>query len=316
MPSPADSGCGLMRLFSRPLASTARTAILHTPAAAAAAVVDVRPGVQPQLLQLTVESRDRGAMHWTAAQALLKSMPHRGTPVSALMSPGNYHLFQLDSADVPADELREAMRWKVRDLIDQPPENMAIDVFALPPRPQTGATRQVFVVAADQKRVDEQSAMVQAASRHLDVIDIPELALRNLMSLLPDDVSGCALMVLARGFIQILISRNGNLHVIRKIDGAVAHDPMRIGLDVQRSLQYYETHFDGAPITRLWLAPLNEQAVRLAPLLADATGLNVEPVRLETLFSCDGEFPAVDQPEALLTLGAALRPHASSPVKS
>jgi MSHA biogenesis protein MshI len=298
-----------MRLFSRPLAKTARTAIVHTSAAAVAAVVDLRPGAgQPRLLHLAIESRTRGALHWTAAQNLLKAMPHRETPVSALMPPGNYHLFQVDAPDVPAADMREAMRWKIRDLIDQPPETMAIDIFAMPPRPQLGTARQMFVVAAEQWRVDEQSVMVSAAARQLDVIDIPELALRNLMALVPGEAAGCALLVIARGFVQILISRGGNLYVVRKIDGSVAQDPERIGLDVQRSLQYYESHFDSIPITRLLVAPANDQAARLAPQLAAVTGLQVEALEVEKLLDCDGAFPQIDQPESLLALGAALRP--------
>jgi MSHA biogenesis protein MshI len=184
---------------------------------------------------------------------------------------------------------------------------MAIDVFAMPPRPQLGTARQVFVVAAEQWRVNEQSAMVAAASRQLDVVDIPELALRNLMALVPGESAGCALLVAARGFVQILISRGGNLYVVRKIDGSVAHDAEHIGLDVQRSLQYYESHFDSPPITRLLVAPANEQTEKLAPLLAAATGLQVEPIQISALLSSDGPFPVIDQPEQLLALGAALR---------
>jgi MSHA biogenesis protein MshI len=97
---------------------------------------------------------------------------------------------------VPEAELREAMRWQLRDLVPVPPEQLAIDVFHSPPRPNANTARQVYVVAAEQSLIDQQAAVVTEAARRLDAIDIPELALRNIMSLVPGEGSGCALLML------------------------------------------------------------------------------------------------------------------------
>jgi MSHA biogenesis protein MshI len=298
----------VIQLFKRPLARTGRTAVLHTPAVAATAVVDSQPGARPRLLHLAVNHADRDPLPWTAAQTMLRKQPHRETPVTAVMPPGSYQLLQMDAAEVPAAELRDAMRWRLRDVIDKSPENMMVDVLPLPARSHTASSQQVFVVAAEQKLVDEQAAMVAGAARTLDVIDIPELALRNLMSLVPGESAGCALLLLGRGYVQILVSRNGSLHVVRRIDGAALTDADRIAVHVQRSLQFYEAHFDGAPINTLRIAPDNELVRELTAELGAITGLTVEPLVIGKLLDCEGDCPLVDEPESLLALGAALRP--------
>ena len=50
-----------------------------------------------------------------------------------------YSMVQLEAPELEPDELREAMRWRVRDLIDFPVEQAAIDVFHLPESQRPGA---------------------------------------------------------------------------------------------------------------------------------------------------------------------------------
>jgi MSHA biogenesis protein MshI len=166
----------------------------------------------------------------------------------------------------------------------------------------------VYVVAAEQWQVDEQAAIVSGGRRLLDNIDIPELALRNLMRLAPGEANGCALLLLGRGYLQILISRNGCLYLARRIEGALARDPGQIALEVQRSLQFHETHFDAPAVGRLLLTPASAAADSLARSLADATGLTVELLPVEQMLDCSGIDLAINEPESIIALGAALRP--------
>jgi MSHA biogenesis protein MshI len=76
---------------------------------------------------------------------------------------------------------------------------------------------------------------------------------------------------------------------------------------LQRSLDYYERHFDQPPITRLLVAPLDSRAQTLAIDLARDTGLEVAMLDLNSLLTCATPIPPEAQAAVLFAVGAALR---------
>src|SRR5581483_11377882 len=68
---------------------------------------------------------------------------------ATLMSAGSYQLQVLDAPDVPAQELKPAMRWKLKDALDYPVEEATVDVIAIPAGPGgPNRARAVYAVAA------------------------------------------------------------------------------------------------------------------------------------------------------------------------
>ena len=236
-------------------------------------------------------------------------------PVSGVLRTQDYQLSLVESPDVPPAELRAAMRWRLRESIDFRVEDAVIDVFDIPPQSRGTQGRMLYAVAARRAAVDRQAAVLGALG-NFDVVDVPELCLRNLASLLPAAANGVALLhlgvdsasvVLVRGT-TFYFARQMNLQRTRALDGAQGQlDPDGVLLELQRSLDYYERHFDQPPITRVVIAPLGERASQLAADLGRDSSFDVSALDLNQVLPCAQALAPAEQVSALMAVGAALR---------
>jgi MSHA biogenesis protein MshI len=288
---------------------TLRTGLVHGKQNRALAVVSRRAGKGPRLVHVASEGRVKGMLSWRASQLLLERLPYKKFNVSAVLDPSDYQLVMTEGVELPPDELRAAMRWRIRDLVSFPVEDAVVDVFRLPVI--RGSENMVQVVAAPTTAITEVESILEGANKPLDVIDIPELALRNLMLLMPQDQTGCAFMLLGRSAINILVTCQGVLYVARRIELGFGTETDQLSTELQRSMQYYESQFDRAPITDVVIGPDNERARELAPALTANTGLNCQVLDLSAILPCEPGLGPVDQPDVLVAVGAALRPSAS-----
>jgi len=242
-------------------------------------------------------------------------------PVSAVISPDDYQLLQVEAPQVAPAELRAAVRWKLRDLISFPLDEAVVDTFDMPDPARKTQAKMIFALAARSSAVQRLAGLIAPRARGFDVIDIPELCLRNLSALLPQDDAGVALLAFGQDFAQLLITCRGVLHVTRRIDlsriltssdvleldALPKLDVGALALELQRSLDYYENVYDCAPISELVLAPVDDRVRALAAALAQETSVKI------ALFEPDRLFQIADGVEidvgwnALIALGAALR---------
>ena len=92
-----------------------------------------REGELPRLLARFDGPKDGGSgtlAAWVAEHRL------QGVPAALTLDHGDYVIHQLDRPEVPAEELRQALRWRLKDLIDYSPADAVIDVFEAPPARQ------------------------------------------------------------------------------------------------------------------------------------------------------------------------------------
>jgi MSHA biogenesis protein MshI len=242
-------------------------------------------------------------------------------PVSAVIAPDDYQLMQVEAPQVAPAEMRAAVRWKLRDLISFPLDEAVIDTFDLPDPARKTQAKMVFALAARSTAVQRLAGMIAPRARGFDVIDIPEMCLRNLSALLPQDEAGVALLAFGPDFAHLLITCRGVLHLTRRIDlsrAASAADVLdldalpqldvsALALELQRSLDYYENVYDQAPISELVLAPADDRVRALAAALARETSVNIALFEPERLFQIADGVEIDTRWNALIALGAALR---------
>lgn len=237
---------------------------------------------------------------------------------TTVLNDGDYKLLLTEVPDVPPDELKSAVRWRVKDLIDFHINDAALDVFDIPGQEGGGSssTREMYVVAARSQAVQARVDLLEGAGIGLQIIDIPELAQRNLAALLPEDTQGVALLSFSERGGLITLTRQGLLYLSRPLSTGVhelqdeaAHPGHfdQVVLEVQRSLDYYESHFRQAPIRNLVVAPLPFDAATFVNHLGGNLGVQVKGVHLGQLLELDGDLPPAWQNACLATLGAALR---------
>jgi MSHA biogenesis protein MshI len=258
------------------------------------------------------------AEHVLAPLSHSRDLAH--APVSAVLSAQDYQLVQVEAPEVAPAELRSAVRWKLRDIVNFPVTDAVIDVFDIPEQARYVETRMVFAVAARAEAVRRVVDLVRPRARAFDVIDIPELCLRNLSALLPQDERGVALLALADGFAQLVLTARRTLYLARRIelarrmetltlDGGAepGTDTEALAVELQRSLDYYDSHYDGAPIADVVIASGDERAARLVEPLRSETGLNVELLDVRALFEVAPDIEPDTRFPGLVALGAALR---------
>ena len=230
---------------------------------------------------------------------------------------GAYSLLLVEAPDVPSSELRAAIRWRVKDLIDFHIDDAVIDVFDVPNQRATGSNRMMYAVVARASAVRSQIDLLTDAGLNLEVIDIPELALRNIAALLPEDVAGVAMLYLNETSGLITITRQTTLYLSRRIDmgyGSLGDDletavPRleRIVVEIQRSLDYYESHFSQPQVTNVVVAPIPQRIAGLDEYLSRQLGIAVRMLDMNSLIDAEMTLDPGVQAKCMLAIGAALR---------
>jgi MSHA biogenesis protein MshI len=251
-----------------------------------------------------------------ALKSVLDKLGIARTPTCAVIGGDDYQIVQVEAPDVLQSEMRAAIRWRLRDVINFSVDEATVDVFEIPDPIRRTQGKMLFAVAARLTAVQRVAASVRAAAKCFDSIDIPELCLRNLSALLPQDHKGVAMLALNDRFAQLVITRQGVMYLTRRIEtgrfdadsrDGTPIDAGALALEIQRSLDYYESHYDQTPVGDLVIAPPDARAQRLAGELKNETSLRVSTLDVRDLFSVAQSGEVVTDWHTLMALGAALR---------
>ncbi|MCW5624232.1 MAG: agglutinin biogenesis protein MshI [Burkholderiales bacterium] len=240
--------------------------------------------------------------------------------VTTLLPPGAYQIQLVEAPNVPEAELKTAIRWKLKDVLDYPPEQATVDVLPLPMgHVPAGRPRQLFAVSARNDQVSARMRVFEAARVPLVCIDVPELAQRNVAALFEEAGRSLALLAFNEYGGILTITAGGELLLARSLDVPLSQLEVqgdgaaglfeRVGLELQRSLDHFDRQFGGLQVGRLLLAPFRGMQA-LQRFLADNLYLPVEVLDLAGVLDFD-RITELATPEAqgrsLQLLGAALR---------
>lgn len=234
-------------------------------------------------------------------------------PCHLVLGRDDYNLLLIEAPAVPASELREAVRWRIRDLIDFPVEQAVVDAFLLPEDRSRGGKRMAYVAVARRELIQERIAQVEASHLNLQSIDIPELAIRNLTLQVCDTSRGVALARLGQGSGSLFIVRGEDLHLARRFklpyEGGLLEDlPADVlVLEVQRSLDYFERQMRQPPPGQIYLVGENVSDDKLTDVIRDGLPLPVALFEMEAGFNLDESVQDYALPLCMDALGAALR---------
>lgn len=196
----------------------------------------------------------------SALRQAVRELKARGLPVVAMLPGSAYSLVQLEAPELETEELREAMRWRVKDLIDFPVEDAVIDVFELPASRRPGAPSLVYTVVAKAHEVEDLGSLLLDAGLEVDAIDIAEMAIRNLALHLDKPERPRAYLQLLPGHTIIEIADGPQVYLSRRVlqDYDVNADidllqaqMENLALEVQRSLDYFESQYALGPADQL-----------------------------------------------------------------
>ena len=232
-----------------------------------------------------------------------------------------YSFTVIEQPDVVDSELSLAVRWSLQDQLDFPPEEATFD-FAPLPKSASPDKPMLFVAVTRTTRL--QMLLEQLDSQGLKVqhIDILEMALRNISATLyPENDQAVAVLRMTPSAGIINISRGSELFLSRRLAAVPSHlgDSAweeyrdRLLVQVQRSIDYYESALHQPPCDALLVAVTHGWQERVADYLAEVLSLPVRslPGDLETEQTLerleDSADPFTASVAGLPAVGGALR---------
>lgn len=246
-------------------------------------------------------------------RAYLDRQGLRGRRGHLVLSRDDYSLFLVEAPPVPAQELRQALSWKVRDLIDFPVAEAVVDAFLLPEDKERTRVRMAYVAVSRRSTITRLVDLARQSQFKLASIDIPELALRNLVLRCCATERGAALVKLTPGGGSLQIVRGEDLFLARQFalpyQGGLLEDlpADELVLELQRSLDYFERQMRQPPPAQIYLAGENVSADKLTAEIQGALPTEMKLLSLTPGLDIDPKIPQHQLSLCLDALGAALR---------
>lgn len=239
---------------------------------------------------------------------------------TTLLSADEYQMQMVDAPNVPVAELKTAIRWKIKDSLSYHVDDATVDVLQIPSNKYGGDRPQsLYAISASNETIRKRIELFEKAKVELSVIDIPEMAQRNIAALFETEGRGLAMLTFGDEGGLFTITCDGELLLARRMDiswGQLqdADENLRqqyldrVELELQRSLDYFDRQFHHVPVNRILLsAPEN---LGLDKLLTSSLGLPAEMLDLAKGMDIVGVPELLDAEYAsyaLPALGAALR---------
>jgi len=307
----------LLSLLKKSTRHGPRAGIMLDDRSIAVAIVQRRAGHRPAIEHCEMHHCEGSEGIEQALRRAVSKLGLANTAAFAVAGPEDYQLVQVEAPEVQPAEIRAAIRWRLRDVIDFHIDDAVVDVFQIPDQSRRAGAKMLFAVAARSAAVQRLVNTVAPVARGFDVIDIPELCLRNISALLPQDQKGVATLLMGSRFAHLILTRQGVLYLARRIEYARGYEVERgvepevdaaaLALELQRSLDYFESHYDQTAITDLVLAPGDARCRELARRMQGETGLRIGVLDLKEIFDGTESLKAEVTASGLLALGAAMR---------
>jgi MSHA biogenesis protein MshI len=265
----------------------------------------------------------------------VKSVLPSAKRVIAVLDPEDYQIVQAEAPDVPAEEIRDAVRWRAMEFLGIPPDDLTIDVLTL----SEAETRAggVFAIAAQNELVRARMQTLESLGMEADVIDIAETAQRNLLNAvvaagaMSADVAGALVAEGERALLTIMV--HGEMLFFRRFDfdvarivaasrdvqaALIAESPeaetaIRSLVQFHRSLDLWDDNFAKYPLQMLLVDAGNDSDTVAAGLKREVSA-EVGVLNLSKVFSMRSNATLVPWQDSAYVplLGALLRPAAPS----
>ncbi len=231
---------------------------------------------------------------WVRGNGLQKA------PCVCLVAHEDCDVFQIEKPEVEVAEMLQALTWKIKDLINYDVANAVVDCY---PKPESSKNKQqqVGVVAAREAVVRSYIDSIKASELQLKALDIHELARSNLELVRDSAGASLALLTLSANGGLLSIYHDTDLYVSREFklgldqlalvtsEDESAFDALL--LELQRSMDYFESFFGLGAVTRLRIFPQLRITEKMAMYLQNLSNFDIDFVT----FSGEEDEPGLEQ---------------------
>lgn len=257
-----------------------------------------------------------------ALRLLQRSRQLQAYRCAVLLQGHQYQWLSMEAPELERAQWRDALRWQLRDQVEFPVEDAAIDLLEIPAELSQRGRGSLMVVAAPHAELAGLTQTAADVAQPWQAIDVPETALRNIAVLHEAGNQGVALLHVGERECSLVITARAELLQARRIECTLRHlldehdfyreaAYERIGLELQRSLDSFERLFGRVSLSRLVVAGAGLEAfmaylreILYLPVQALSLGEVLDLSRVTELQSPQ------EQAAYLIAIGAALRDEA------
>ncbi|MFT4925786.1 MAG: MSHA biogenesis protein MshI [Phenylobacterium sp.] len=244
-------------------------------------------------VEVSVESEDE----WVGVVAgLIKSHQLKGCGCTLSLPFNRYQLLQIDKPAIPDEELGGALGWSIKDLVTIPQEDLVADFFHVAAKiPMQGD--KVNVVVTSRKVIMPLINLFNKNKVELKGIVPEEMLVQNVVG--GGDTASLLLSQQTNEEVALQIVKKHQLYFARKLRGFNRiHDYTAqelidgltdsLSLEIQRSMDYFESQLKQAPIKHILLALptehqslIAEQITQHFPITVEIMGIRHPKVNIE-----------------------------------
>jgi len=195
-------------------------------------------------------------------RAILNKYDVEDARINLVLHPQDYDIMLVPTPNVPEKEIKEAIKWAVKDQISIPVEEAVVDCFVVPRDNSSAGANLSYAVVAKQNRIMELALALRRKGLEVMHIDIPELCTRNIANLMKDHDNGVGIVRFDEFSSVIEFIHHGHVFLSRKLGiknseiSTITEEKIKfLLLEIQRSLDYYESRMMKPPIDKLYVAP-------------------------------------------------------------
>ncbi len=244
-----------------------------------------------QVLAFAMTEINEDTSYKSAVAKLISKYGLARAQVSLVIPASQYHLLSVDKPDVDEADLSSALKYSAKDDIPGDLSQFVIEYFDIPSQPF--GQNKVNLVAGKKAFIKELIEPLHDNNIHIAQISIEELAYKSLFDLTEDAVILISHQDDEELLLQII--KQNQIYFYRRVRGYAkinhfSEDELSQGstdnlsLEIQRSLDYFESQLRQVPVKRIYFCLNSENE----SVLIDKVGENF-PIPVLPINNCLGE---------------------------
>jgi MSHA biogenesis protein MshI len=212
-------------------------------------------------------------------------------PCICLISDQDCDIFQVEKPQVDEVEMAQALTWRIKDLISYDVSAAVVENYPMP-KSNKNNTEQVSVVAANESVIGAYVEGIKMSNLKLVAIDIHDLVVQNLSCIRSSEDRSIAVLSFDESSGKLMVYNSGDLHVSRgfkigldQLKRSDSEDQSTFDsllLEVQRSMDYFESYYGLGAVTQLMIFPQSTVTEKMALYLQNLTNFDIDFISINS----------------------------------
>lgn len=227
-----------------------------------------------------------------------------------------YQLMASDDLPLKPEEFQSAIRLKIKKLISFPVEEAIIDHFSIPVN-KYNHPKKIMLVITKKSYLEPLCEQIQKSGLILSTIDIPELSFKNMIDCVSSEEDSYLFFYLEDKKYYLIITYGKKIYFTRLLDSNINNQNSgdkdinqfadQLSLEVQRSLEYFQTEWNMTVTPKLLYVEKDEQFTEIMNKLSANLNLQIKKTNISEYMKDTINLSSRDQSEFLPILSGLLR---------